>query len=76
VLPSGRHVVNEGSVGKPKDGDPRACYVIMSAEGQDLRVEFVRVPYDIERAARAIEATEAPDLMPHEYAAMLRAGKG
>ncbi len=72
VLPSGRHVVNEGSIGKPKDGDPRSCYVILEARGQELSVEFVRVPYDIEQAARAIEASE----MPHEYAAMLRAGKG
>lgn len=72
VLPTGRHVVNAGSVGKPKDGDPRACYVILASEGRDLRVEFIRVPYDVERVARAIEASE----MPHEYAAMLRAGRG
>ena len=72
VLPSGRHVVNAGSVGKPKDGDPRACYVVLEAAGRDLKVEFMRVAYDIETAAQAIEASE----MPHEYAAMLRAGKG
>jgi diadenosine tetraphosphatase ApaH/serine/threonine PP2A family protein phosphatase len=75
-LPSGRHVINEGSVGKPKDGDPRACYAILQVEGRDLRVEFVRVLYDTERAARAIEATAVPDLMPHEYAKMLRSGTG
>ncbi|NWG16207.1 MAG: metallophosphoesterase family protein [Chloroflexi bacterium] len=72
VLPSGRQVVNAGSVGKPKDGDPRACYVVLSAEGAQLSVEFVRVPYDVEKTARAIEASE----MPHEYAQMLRDGKG
>ncbi|GIL12808.1 MAG: phosphoesterase [Chloroflexota bacterium] len=72
VLPSGRRVVNAGSVGKPKDGDPRACYVVLSAEGAQLSVEFVRVPYDVEKAARAIEASD----MPHEYAQMLRDGKG
>jgi predicted phosphodiesterase len=72
VLPSGRHVVNAGSVGKPKDGDPRACYVTLEAQGQHLHVEFIRVSYEIERAAQAIEASE----MPHEYAGMLRAGKG
>jgi putative phosphoesterase len=76
VLPSGRHVINEGSIGKPKDGDPRSCYVILEAHERELRVEFVRVPYDIERAARAIEATTSPSLMPHEYAQMLREGKG
>ncbi len=76
VLPRGRHVINEGSVGKPKDGDPRACYVVLEADGKHLKVEFVRVPYDIERAARAIEGTSSSDLMPHEYARMLREGKG
>lgn len=72
VLASGRHVVNAGSVGKPKDGDPRACYVVLRAEGSELQVEFVRVAYDIERVAQAIEASE----LPHEYARMLRDGKG
>lgn len=72
VLPSGRQVINEGSVGKPKDGDPRAAYVILEAKGRDLHVEFVRVPYDVEQAATAIEATE----MPHEYAVMLRTAAG
>lgn len=72
ILPSGRHVVNAGSVGKPKDGDPRAGYVVLEANGRDLRVNFIRVEYDVERAAQAIEASE----MPHEYAGMLRVGKG
>lgn len=72
VLPSGRHVINEGSVGKPKDGDPRACYVVLEVHGQKLSVEFIRVEYDVERTAQAIEASE----MPHEYAGMIRAGKG
>lgn len=72
VLPSGRHVINAGSVGKPKDHDPRACYVTLSATNHDLQVAFIRVAYDVERAARAIEASD----MPHEYAQMLRDGAG
>lgn len=72
ILPSGRHVVNDGSVGKPKDSDPRACYAILEAEDRALHVTFVRVAYDIERTAQAIEASE----MPHEFAAMLRTGTG
>jgi len=71
-LPSGRHVVNAGSVGKPKDGDPRAGYVVLEANGRELEVRFMRVPYDVERAAQAIEASEMPD----EYAEMLRTGAG
>ena len=72
VLPSGRHMINAGSVGKPKDGDPRAGYVILRATGRALEVEFLRVTYDVERAAEAIEATDMPD----EFAAMLRSGTG
>jgi putative phosphoesterase len=72
ILPSGRHVVNTGSVGKPKDGDPRACYVIIEANRNDLDIQFIRVPYDIERAAQAIEKSDMPD----EYAKMLRTGTG
>ncbi|GLU56405.1 phosphodiesterase [Dyadobacter frigoris] len=56
------HLINTGSVGKPKDGDSRACYVMLtinqsatvtSADG--VQVEFMRVKYDIEKAAQAIE---------------------
>ncbi|HEX6303347.1 MAG TPA: metallophosphoesterase family protein [Anaerolineales bacterium] len=72
VLPSGRHVVNAGSVGKPKDGDPRAGYVVLEAKGHALEVRFIRVTYAVERAAGAIEASEMPD----EYAEMLRTGTG
>ncbi|MDX2141573.1 MAG: metallophosphoesterase family protein [Chloroflexota bacterium] len=72
VLSSGHQIVNAGSVGKPKDKDPRACYVVLSTEGKQLSVEFIRVEYDIERTAQAIEASE----MPHEYAQMLRDGAG
>ena len=72
TLPSGRHVVNAGSVGKPKDGNPQACYVILESQEDKLKVMFKRVSYDIERAAQAIESSE----MPHEYAEMLRIGTG
>ncbi|MFZ0548960.1 MAG: metallophosphoesterase family protein [Candidatus Promineifilaceae bacterium] len=71
-LSDGRHVINAGSVGKPKDGDPRAGYITLTADGRDLSVDFIRVEYDVETAAQAIEATDMPD----EYAEMLRLGKG
>lgn len=72
VLGSGRHVINAGSVGKPKDNNPQAGYVVLIATGKELAVEFIRLPYDVEQAAQAIEATT----MPHEFADMLRWGKG
>ena len=76
ILPSGRQIVNAGSVGKPKDHDPRACYVTLTAAGRSLTVQFLRVSYDIERTAQAIEATPEVGGMPHSYARMLRDGAG
>jgi predicted phosphodiesterase len=72
VLSDGRHIVNAGSVGKPKDNNRDAGYVVLRADGRDLSVEFIRVAYDVERAAQAIEATDMPD----EFAQMLRDGRG
>lgn len=70
-----RHAINTGSVGKPKDGDVRACYVLLTVSenasvknSESISVEFVRVPYDVEKAAQAIEQTE----LPAAYADMLR----
>ncbi|MGA0559711.1 metallophosphoesterase family protein [Larkinella sp. VNQ87] len=73
-----RHAINIGSVGKPKDGDPRAGYVILTIDetakpgvAGGVSVEFIRVPYDVERAARAVEESELPDV----YAQALRLAK-
>lgn len=72
-----RHAINIGSVGKPKDGDPRACYAMLEWDGDlnlsdenSLSVEFVRVEYNVEKAAKAVE--ESP--LPNEFADMLRKG--
>lgn len=67
---SGVHFVNTGSVGRPKDGDPRAGYVLLGMSTDTVDVEFVRVAYDVERAARAIVASELPD----DFADYLRTG--
>jgi putative phosphoesterase len=73
-----RHAINIGSVGKPKDGDPRAGYALLTLHedsragaAEAVRVEFVRVPYDVERAARAVEESSLPDA----YAEALRAAR-
>jgi predicted phosphodiesterase len=57
----GIHFVNTGSVGRPKDGDPRAGYARVTMDGSTVDVEMVRVDYDIARAADAIRASELPD---------------
>ena len=72
VLPSGRQVVNAGSVGKPKDHNPDACYLVLGVKDGELTVEFERVAYDVEQAAKAIEAED----MPNQFADMLRQGHG
>jgi diadenosine tetraphosphatase ApaH/serine/threonine PP2A family protein phosphatase len=76
LLPSGRQVVNAGSVGKPKDRDPRAGYVVLTMDGRDVKVDFIRFFYNVEKAAQAIEATPEAGGMPHPYAQMLREGAG
>ena len=70
-----RHAINIGSVGKPKDGDPRACYVMLEVDentalndAETLKVEFIRVKYDVEKSAKVVEASPLPD----KYADMLR----
>ena len=65
------HFVNTGSVGRPKDGDPRASCVLLDV-GADasVRVEIVRVAYDVEAAARGIMAST----LPHAFAEYLRTG--
>lgn len=53
VLPAGQKaMINAGSVGQPRDKDPRSCYVVFDGES----IEFRRVEYDIERTVAAIEA--------------------
>lgn len=72
-----RHAINLGSVGKPKDNDPRGCYVLLeldensSALDRDsISVEFIRFKYDIEKAAQAVEKS----ILPNAYAENLRRG--
>ena len=66
----GIQFINTGSVGRPKDGDPRACYASLAIDGSGARVEFVRVAYNIDEAAHAIRESNLPD----EFAEVLRSG--
>lgn len=62
--------INTGSVGRPKDADPRAGYVLLDVGEGVAHAETMRVEYDVERAARGI--IEAG--LPHEFATFLRTG--
>lgn len=51
-----RYIINAGSVGQPRDGDPRACYLLLSG----ARAEFVRISYDIEATQKKMRAAGLP----------------
>jgi putative phosphoesterase len=57
---NGKVFINAGSVGKPKDGDPRACVTLVEIASDKVQVEFLRVPYDVDKAAEAIIASGLP----------------
>lgn len=72
ILKSGdesyKHVINIGSVGKPKDGNPKGCYVLLTltdkssvSKKDSIQAEFIRFGYDVERSAQEIEHSELPD---------------
>lgn len=68
----GVHFVNTGSVGRPKDGDPRAGYVMLSfgTGTGEPGVEFIRVEYDVQKAADAIRRSD----LPADFADFLESG--
>jgi len=66
-----KFLINTGSVGKPKHGEPSAVYTIIEI-GADIEVEFHKVPYDFEAVAKALEESD----LPNEFAALIRSGKG
>ena len=58
-LSEGRWLVNPGSVGQPRDGDPRAAWLELDTDPWEAT--YHRVDYDIDRAAEAITATDLPE---------------
>jgi diadenosine tetraphosphatase ApaH/serine/threonine PP2A family protein phosphatase len=70
VAPRRQWVATIGSVGQPRDHDPRAMYALLDTEAWLLR--FERVPYDHAAAAAAIRATGA---MPDYFAQRLEVGR-
>jgi putative phosphoesterase len=64
--------INDGSVGKPKDGDPRAAWALLTVEpGQPVQVEIRRTPYDVTSMAAAIRAAEG---LPNHFATDIETG--
>ncbi|MDA8387165.1 MAG: metallophosphoesterase family protein [Nitrospiraceae bacterium] len=67
----GRVFINAGSVGKPKDGDPRACLVIVEITPGSVGTDFLRIEYDVEKVASEIVKSG----LPPGLAERLRLGK-
>lgn len=64
-------VINPGSVGQPRDGDPRASYAVIEDGVPELR----RVAYDIERTVRALRALPIQPAVADSLVAILRNGR-
>jgi putative phosphoesterase len=60
TFPSGL-IVNPGSVGQPRDGDPRTSYAMFDTDSHEC--EILRLDYDIDGAARAVESAGLPEFL-------------
>lgn len=61
-----RYLVNVGSVGQPRDGDPRACYCVYDTETRALQLK--RVSYPIEQTQAKIRGTGLPEFLADRLA--------
>jgi predicted phosphodiesterase len=63
TLDGGRLIINPGSVGQPRDADPRASYALLDTE--TLTWEYRRVVYDVEAVQRRMEEAGMPPRLVH-----------
>jgi diadenosine tetraphosphatase ApaH/serine/threonine PP2A family protein phosphatase len=59
--PTRRYIVNVGSVGQPRDHDPRACFLLHDESAGTI--EYVRIAYDVEAAQAKIRAAQLPEVL-------------
>ena len=65
--PECAYMINPGSVGQPRDGDPRAAYVVYNPEESFLI--YYRLPYDVRKAQEKIRRAGLPPLLADRLAA-------
>ena len=65
-----RRIINPGSVGQPRDGDPRASYVVI----EDGSVQFRRAAYDIDAVLQQMRTTDVAPWVIELTEAVLRSG--
>ena len=56
-----RALLNPGSVGQPRDGDPRAAFLLLDLDAQ--RASFRRVEYDVKRTQREMREAGLPEML-------------
>lgn len=66
IEPTAKYFINAGSVGQPRDGDPRACYAIYDNESKI--VVFRRVDYDMATTQQKILAAGLPEMLADRLA--------
>jgi diadenosine tetraphosphatase ApaH/serine/threonine PP2A family protein phosphatase len=59
-LAGARRILNPGSVGRPRDGDPRASYAILEKNDDRLTFELRRCAYDVAAVQRRMRAAGLP----------------
>lgn len=65
-------IINPGSVGQPRDGDPRAAYVVI----ENNRVEIKRIAYPVEETLRTVQESTLPDQAKAMLNEVLQIGRG
>ena len=66
LSPQSRYLVNPGSIGQPRDHNPKASYAIFDPQNRSF--ELHRTPYDVERAQARIEAVGLPGVLASRLA--------
>jgi predicted phosphodiesterase len=61
LIPKRRFIINSGSVGQPRDLDPRACYAIY--DGNNNSLEIIRIEYNIPLAEQKIIEAGLPEVL-------------
>jgi len=59
--PKQKYIVNVGSVGQPRDGDPRACLAILDMKERKLR--YIRLAYDVRKTYKKIMKAGLPPFL-------------
>jgi diadenosine tetraphosphatase ApaH/serine/threonine PP2A family protein phosphatase len=66
LAPRAKYLVNPGSVGQPRDGDPRAAYAIVDTG--ERRVELVRLVYPVQEAQLKVIRAGLPEVLAQRLA--------